>query len=846
MRIHALRLTLLSALCCLAAMLTAQNSFLGPLVDHADRFNRVLPQETVYLHLDNTGYFVDETIWFKAYVTQSDGDVLTLKSKVLYVELVDQLGEVVDKRIVKLENGQGHGDIRLMKHLRSGYYEVRAYTRYMLNFDPRGIFSRVIPVFSAPKNEADYSQLTITELTEDLLKTAQRTQPAGDRRRVNVDFYPEGGHLVVGKENRVAFDVYDHEGRHLAADGVLLHGRDTLLTTQCDSMGRGTFTFTPTSGVYRLVVKADGHKGEGTLPVPLMSGCALQVEAGRQAVDVKVAPTADMVGMKLGMLVSHHGQVEVCDSFVVDSATQVFHIDNKLLADGVNSVTVFSASGSILAERRFFVYPRTTLSSIGIRVENPTLVPYDSVTIVAETGHPFTTFSLAVHDASTEVQGSSVDAATWFLLSSDLRGHVEHPRYYLEADDYAHRQATDLLMLVQGWRKYDFEQMNGLSLPTLKHPAEQNLLLMGRLYPRRKKDAVANVELGVVLMNQDRDVVTGTTTTDEKGYYTFNVPDCQGTWVLVMRTSIEDKNKDYYVGIDRNFSPVAKAIHPDELARRPVDRPRFWLEQGVLQPRVQQFNNRMLKAVTVKGTWKKRLPWESSAYGATTAELKYDCLVAVDKMADRGEAMPTLYEWLKTQNPLFVGGDIVSGESSYRKQKYNFHDDGPSYDNRPVLWYLDNRFMFGTGMSPQLVKKVPASEQGNYTPKVFPASLDDCAQVYISTHLGARELQDVNRLGLAQNHCVFVYAYSPSYRWGKYKGMRRTFFDGYSVPATFSCNNYHVLPPEADFRRTLYWAPDVTTDADGKAKVGFFNSSACRQFIISAEGVTQSGVVMVY
>ena len=38
----------------------------------AMNFNKVVPQEKVYLHLDNTGYFENETLWFKAYVTRTD------------------------------------------------------------------------------------------------------------------------------------------------------------------------------------------------------------------------------------------------------------------------------------------------------------------------------------------------------------------------------------------------------------------------------------------------------------------------------------------------------------------------------------------------------------------------------------------------------------------------------------------------------------------------------------------------------------------------------------------------------------------------------------------------------
>lgn len=58
-------------------------------------FNRVVPQEKVYLHLDNMGYFENEQIWFKAYLTRTDTGRPSDLSKVLYVELLNMSGDVI-------------------------------------------------------------------------------------------------------------------------------------------------------------------------------------------------------------------------------------------------------------------------------------------------------------------------------------------------------------------------------------------------------------------------------------------------------------------------------------------------------------------------------------------------------------------------------------------------------------------------------------------------------------------------------------------------------------------------------------------------------------------------------
>ena len=112
-------------------------------IKHAMLFNTVYPQEKVYLHFDNTGYFKGEHIWFKAYVTRADLQTPTTVSHVLYVEMLNPSGDVVERCKLPIENGVAHGDILLDSILGTGFYEVRAYTRYMMNWGGQTAFSRI-------------------------------------------------------------------------------------------------------------------------------------------------------------------------------------------------------------------------------------------------------------------------------------------------------------------------------------------------------------------------------------------------------------------------------------------------------------------------------------------------------------------------------------------------------------------------------------------------------------------------------------------------------------------------------------------------------------------------------
>ena len=149
------------------------------------------------------------------------------------MELLSPDGLVVERQRI-IVSGQGHtcGQFVLKDSLYSGYYELRAYTRWMLNFnvshrqysrDDRhlfynnqmaadffrewdGLFSRVFPVYSKPENQGDYDgKYMYARPKQDV-----RREP---KEQLVCRFYPEGGQLVEKQPSRVAFELTDQIGR---------------------------------------------------------------------------------------------------------------------------------------------------------------------------------------------------------------------------------------------------------------------------------------------------------------------------------------------------------------------------------------------------------------------------------------------------------------------------------------------------------------------------------------------------------------------------------------------------------------------------------------------------------
>lgn len=403
-------------------------------VGNIESFNRLFPQEKVYLHFDNTGYFRNETMWFSAYVVRADRRALTDQSSVLYVELLDPTGEVVETRKVRLENGRGNGSFKLDKLLISGFYEVRAYTRYMLNWDVAWTFSRVLLVFNAPKCAGDYSHAEIAEPVWRKRLPSSREADTLSTKAINVSFYPEGGRLVQGLASRVAFAVTDDDGRPFDCAGQLTLADGTTEDVKTLREGRGVFGYN-SSPVPATLTLTDGRgmKRTFTLPAADASGCVMTVDAVSDGyVNVEVRRTPDF-REPLALVLLNGGNVDAADIVDTNEQTARRRFSKADMADGVSQLSLIGTDGRTVAERMVFVHPRDGVDTISITATR-SLSPCGKVRLEART-RPGATFSLSVRDAESDVNGTTGDAAKWLLLSSDLRGYVHAPDYYLDADD---------------------------------------------------------------------------------------------------------------------------------------------------------------------------------------------------------------------------------------------------------------------------------------------------------------------------------------------------------------------------------------------------------------------------
>ena len=137
----------------LSASLWAQQTNLPNFLQKLDEVTRQNAQEKVYLHLDKPYYAIGDNIWFKAYTINARNGQPTLKSRILYVELINEKDSVAKQLKLPLRGGMTWGDFKLTDSLSEGNYRIRAYTQWMRNAGPAFFFDKTIKVGNSWANK---------------------------------------------------------------------------------------------------------------------------------------------------------------------------------------------------------------------------------------------------------------------------------------------------------------------------------------------------------------------------------------------------------------------------------------------------------------------------------------------------------------------------------------------------------------------------------------------------------------------------------------------------------------------------------------------------------------------
>jgi hypothetical protein len=154
--------------------------------------------EMPYLHTDRSYYYPGEPLWFSAHMQYYSPPMRDSLSRVLYTDLVEPSGKIVMMRIFPLSRDGGSGQLELPRTLKKGNYQLRAYTRWMLNFDKQFVFVKPIRIL----DEQEWVRYAKTELPVDtanvVVETDKDDYRARDKITVTLRITPSELRLATG------------------------------------------------------------------------------------------------------------------------------------------------------------------------------------------------------------------------------------------------------------------------------------------------------------------------------------------------------------------------------------------------------------------------------------------------------------------------------------------------------------------------------------------------------------------------------------------------------------------------------------------------------------------------
>ena len=497
---------------------------------------RRFPQEKVALHVDRTVLLAGDTVRVKAYVADAATLVPQLDNQFVYVELLDgQKDRMLDRKRLIASNNLYTGYLALPVDLSPSIYYLWAYTLYSAQV--KG-YDCLVPILVGDQQPAEPKKSTTTK---------QAIKPV-------LRFFPEGGYLVESATTMVAFEAMTTAGDTLDISGEIVDGQGRMVSRFTTfHQGRGVFPLKAEKGEHYEATFRDrsGQTFRFPLPQPVGGVASLHCRVKQETVQVSIISSSHSLAPRpLYLLVLCRGRLVRMQAV---KAGKNYHLQMSSLPAGVNNLVLVDSECRVLSERLVFSNNASQQMPLHISTEKLSYGLRDSIPLTLQLSDLHTQelafLSLTVTDNAVDQGRHSPSLWSQLLLASDLQGLSG------TLDDYFlptyQREQLDLLMMVNGWRRYDISQVlqGRYAEPTVEKEHEQ--YITGRVRRVFANKPVEGAEVVLAITKQNH---IDTAKTDSTGHFEFrglNFPDDAEAFIYALR----QKQKRCIVETDRQLMP---------------------------------------------------------------------------------------------------------------------------------------------------------------------------------------------------------------------------------------------------------------------------------------------------
>jgi len=839
----------------------------------------VFPQEKIYAHTDRSDYLINDTIWFRSYLVNAQTHIPDPESNFVYAELINPAGEVAKRVKVKKQDNVFAGYMHLNEDLPSGNYQLRFYTSYMTNLSESYFFKRNIrignymsvkygiePEFLTGENRDDISvrlrffdkessntlipqelYLYVNEENKNSIKMGDdetvsfRLRPEeihkesilveylingqiqkefieikDNKSDYNISFFPEGGNLLFGATNKIAFKALNSEGLGEDISGVVVNASgDTLNTFRSTHLGMGIITMNISSRepLYAVCHNSEGLEKRVQLPAVEDGKPSLRADWRNNNLLISVnKPEGYIMPEKQYLLL--HCRGEVIYSGPWESERAIVGLPGNNLPSGVLHIMLLDEELNPLSERLVFNINELDVTTTEIKTDKSSYGHRErvGVTVTASdaSGQPLSgSFSVSVTDNEIVTYDHTVNILSTLLLTSDLQGYIESPADYFTSR-VENQRNLDILMMTQGWRRYDVRKILKREYEFPTHGMEVNQEIAGIVYRGVGRSRGAE-DYPVTLFAMDH-AQTAETLTDANGRFVFRNLSFPDSTRFIVQGNTPKGGAGVKIEVDdilapeSSFIPFGRLKESKELTE-PEKKEDFYRSINQRSNLVAGMRHYQLQEVVVtarkKQTESKSTHWARSEFSKKVTAKEIEVL--------RPSSLLELF--------MLTPGLGIRGDQVYISRYFDYNST-----NVPATLIIvdgvETLSQHLNGIMPQNISSIEVLHE----PLSFVLGPKGKGGAILITTKGIDEIS----IPVESENISFITPLG-------YQVTREFYSPAYDTRAKVESG----IPDE---RVTIYWNPNVELDNQGKGYFEFYTSDSDKKHTIVVEGMTEDGI----
>lgn len=763
--------------------------------------NKNLHQEKVHIHFDKPLYVLGDTVWFQGYVVSSMNNVPSDLSNILYVDVINGDDQIVQTLQLPLNFGFAPGSFILQDTLRQGQYKFRAYTDLIRQSSSDYFFLKkvnVINPYSAENKNATIKKELISE------------------PQLQVQFFPEGGQLINGIKSSIGFKAIGDNGMGVSISGFIVDELNNHIAEfKSGFAGMGSFSFLPLAEKkYIAIIKCpDGSEKKIELPKTLKSGYVISADnLNSDTLYVTLHASLDLINKgNFTFVPLSNGEPLFYMQTKFPDQEIFINIPKNKLPGGIIQLALLNENELPVSQRLIF-NPYLKEIKFDLNTLKATYSKREAVNLDLQNinafGRPTTgSFSISVANADEVLQKEELETTIFsnLLLSSDLKGHIEQPNYYFTNSSSGKEKELDNLMLTQGWTRFLWESLTHKN-DSLSITPEHKIVITGHI------SALGKTKInGIPITLLAGELINGAlldTVTNDKGAFKFYLDD--NLKYLPMRLQVKTKSKaEYKINVDEYQAPE---IQPNKVGENVTATLSVEKEIEIYKKNasavLKQKDSKSSKAIQLKDVNIRdydrtpKLPKNSTSSNLAGGADKILTAEFISKF-------PTLEQVF-----LMLPGIIPNPRGKGFVQRNDVGNKLPA----PILILVDG-IESDLEVLSQDVESVEFLKSAAYAGMY---GIRGAGGVIIVTTKKGNIFKDPTSI-IAPNSLIFNL---PLY-----------------VKKEFYSPKYAVKQQAAnpDLRTTVFWRGDVITNADGKAKISYFNNDVAGNYRIVIEGISAKG-----